>query len=118
MFDNYLIPDRINRVDRDFLEFEQRNLSNEDSNLMLELLSQPNREKIKLPNKHNSILLYVTGLSDEFDIKKGRSDTIDGSPPDIDIDFDTLDSDKAVEWVVEKWGRDNVANIIESDQRR
>lgn len=30
----------------------------------------------------------------------------------IDIDFDALDRTKAIDWVVENWGRDKVANII------
>ena len=37
---------------------------------------------------------------------------INGSAPDVDIDHDALDREKAIEWCVDYWGRDNVANII------
>ena len=106
----YYIPDRLSSIDQDFLEYEQDFISKEDLADIISLLSAPS--KVKLDNPHNSIILYCTGLTDKFDFEKARCNTIDGSPPDIDIDFDALDRHKAIDWVVEKWGRDNVANII------
>jgi DNA polymerase-3 subunit alpha len=85
-------------------------ISNIDKERILKLLNLNNKSEI--PNPHNSIILYVTGLSNQFDYEKGRSNSIGGSPPDIDIDHDALDRDKAIQWVVDYWGRDNVAQVI------
>ena len=109
---NY-ISERVSEVDNDFLSFEEDMLSSADKESILSLLFLlQNNQKIKLPNPHNSIILYICGLTDEFDFYKARSNTVGGSPPDIDIDHDALDRDAAIQWVVEKWGRDQVANII------
>lgn len=107
---NFYIRDRLCKIDSDFLSYEEDFISQEDLQAIITLLEQESLSKIK--NIHNSIILYITGLSDEFDFVKARCDTINGSPPDIDIDFDALDRDKAIDWVVDEWGRDNVANII------
>ena len=107
---NFYIKDRLCKIDLDFLSYEEDFISQEDLQIIITLLEQKSLSKIK--NIHNSIILYLTGLSDEFDFVKARCDTIDGSPPDIDIDFDALDRDKAIDWVIDEWGRDNVANII------
>lgn len=107
---NLYISERLCKVDEDFLSYEEDFISKEDLDTIISLLQD--EKKLKMNNIHNSIILYVTGLSDEFNFEKARCDTISGSPPDIDIDFDALDRDKAIDWVVEKWGRDNVANII------
>ena len=102
--------DRLQSVDDDFLSFEEEMISEKDSEMILSLLQ--NDTKIKLPNPYNSIILFITSLTDDFDFDKARSDTIGGSPPDIDIDFDAIERHKAIDWVVEYWGRENVANII------
>lgn len=107
---NFYISQRSCKVDEDFLSYEEDFISKEDLDTIITLLQD--QKKLKMNNVHNSIILYITGLSDEFNFEKARCDTISGSPPDIDIDFDALDRDKAIDWVVEKWGRDNVANII------
>ena len=107
---NFYISERINKIDKDFLSYEEDFINTEDLNLIVSLLDSNN--KVKLENPHNSIILYCLGLTDTFDFAKARCNTIDGSPPDIDIDFDALDRHLAIDWVVEKWGRDNVAHII------
>lgn len=111
----HYIENRLSTVDSDFLSFEENMVSSEDLNTIHDLLrlreKNPNY-KYSLPNPHNSILLYVCGITDEFDFQKQRSDFIGGSPPDIDIDHDALDRDKAIQWAVDYWGRENVANII------
>lgn len=109
---NFYIPERYEKVDKDFLEFEEDMISSKDQEIILSLLNNTLNKLTKLENPHNSIILYLTGITDSFDFEKGRSDTIGGSPPDIDIDFDALDRTKAIDWVVENWGRDKVANII------
>lgn len=100
---------RLAHIDMDFLEFEEELGDSED----LELLLQAVRgKKFFAKNPHNSIMLYVLRLTNCFDFDKERSDTKGGSPPDIDIDFEALGRGRAVEWTVNKWGRNNVANII------
>ena len=106
---NSYIKNRIQKIDSDFLEFEENMISVEDQNRILTLL----KNKINnLSNNNNSIILYICGITDEFDFEKARSNTIGGSPPDIDIDHDALEREKAIQWVVDYWGRENVANII------
>ena len=107
---NFYISERINKIDKDFLSYEEDFINQDDLDLILSLLETNN--KVKIDNIHNSIILYCVGLTDDFDFEKARCNTIDGSPPDIDIDFDALDRHLAIDWVVEKWGRDNVAHII------
>ena len=107
---NNYIQKRLNQVDPEFLSFEESMISKKDVETIIALIKASN--KAKLPNPHNSIILYISGLTDEFDFDKARADTTGGSPPDIDIDHDALDRDKAIQWVIDKWGRDQVANII------
>ena len=109
---NYYIDSRLECIDEDFLSFEEEMVSSSDKEIILSLLSNNLHLKNKLPNPHNSIILFLTGITDEFNIAKARSDTIGGSPPDIDIDFDAIERTKAIDWVVDYWGRENVANII------
>ena len=78
-------------------------INQEDLNLIISLLQSNN--KVKIDNIHNSIILYCVGLTDEFDFSKARCDTIDGSPPDIDIDFDALDRHLAIDWSLENGKR-------------
>ena len=104
---NY-IPNRVKTVDKDFLSFEEEMSTIKDLEAILVAIDK----KAQLPNPHNSIILYVSGLAKEFDFTKARSDTIGGSAPDIDIDFEAEGRDLAVELVANEWGRDNVANII------
>lgn len=107
----HYIQERLLSIDKDFLAYEEDFISQEDLETIISLLD-PKSNLSTIPNPANSVMLYCLGLTNDFDFEKARCDTIDGSPPDIDIDFDALDRDKAIDWVVEKWGRDNVANII------
>lgn len=109
IIDEYIIEERLNQVDQDYLEFEVKMASDLDlERIAFTLMS---KEKFN-SNPHNSILLYVTGLVNDFDFLKSRSDMQGGAPPDIDIDHDALDREEAIQWCVDYWGRDNVANII------
>ena len=117
--DPYIIDERYIQVDPDYLEFEIKMSTLDDLqkiNDCLWAVANFNQNPPKLPlfeeNPHNSIILYITGLTDQFDFEKARSNTIDGSPPDIDIDHDALDRETAIEWCVDYWGEDKVANII------
>ena len=111
---NYIDDNRYNQIDEDFLEYEVVMASDQDIDRIYNLIIEKNCTKTwqQLPNPHNSILLYVLNLTDDFDFTKSRSDMIDGAPPDVDIDHDALDREKAIEWCVDYWGRERVANII------
>jgi len=117
--DPYIIETRYSQVDPDYLEFEIKMSSIEDLQKINDCLWAVNnlqKTTPKLPlydqNPYNSILLYITGLTNEFDFSKERSDMIDGAPPDVDIDHDALDREKAIQWCIDYWGRERVANII------
>ncbi len=118
--DPYIIETRYSQVDLDYLEFELKMSDLLDLKRISDSLWAINNYKsdpaIKLPlyqeNPYNSILLYITGLTDEFDFLKQRSEMIDGAPPDVDIDHDALDREKAIQWCIDYWGREKVANII------
>lgn len=72
-------PSRLKLIDQDFLSFEEDLTTDED----LQLLEQAIMKRVRFPtNPHNSILLYVTGLTDQFDTKQARAHTRGGSPPD------------------------------------
>lgn len=103
----YYLRDRLRQVDKDFLEFEESNIDPKDIELMMQCIEK----KCKLSNPHNSILLYLTGITNQFDFKKGRSDNYGGTSPDIDLDLSQLDEDIVKEWILEKYGREHVANV-------
>jgi DNA-directed DNA polymerase III PolC len=105
------MQDRVSQLDFDFLQYEEEMITADDLARLTQLVSHTTTNNCKFPNPHNSCLLYVTGLTDEFNFKQERADTRGGSPPDIDIDFDTLDRTKIISWVVENWGREHVASI-------
>lgn len=102
--------ERIKEVDSDFLKFEEDLALKEDLELIASMLKK--RTEPLATNPNNSIILYVTALTNIFDFEKARSNTIGGSPPDIDLDFDAAERHKAVEWAINHWGRERVANII------
>lgn len=108
--DSRIIDERLDQIDQDFLEYEVKMISIEDINRIHNVLTQ---QDFKFEsNPHNSILLYTTGLTDEFDFTQMRSNMIGGAPPDIDIDHDALERDKAIQWCIDYWGREKVSNII------
>lgn len=104
----FYIPERLEEVDPDFLEFEEEMSSLED---LQQILECKEAGVYGWTNDHNSIIWYLVGCSDQFDTVKGRSDTIDGSPPDIDIDFEALERHRVFNLVEENWGVENVARI-------
>lgn len=107
----HYLPERKKQVDSDFLQYEEEMSTGQDKERILALLSGTEPLNDKLPNPHNSILLYLTGLSDEFNHQKRRSDLRGGAPPDADLDFDPEGKDHLVELLVERWGREHVAHI-------
>jgi DNA polymerase-3 subunit alpha len=106
---------KISTIDEDYLEYEVTMISDLDLERIADLIKEkkyPSQEWTQLDNPHNSIILYLTDLTDVFDFNKKRSDMIGGAPPDIDIDHDALDREEAIQWCVDYWGKEKVANII------
>lgn len=71
-------PTRLKNIDTDFLEFEENSITELDQQRVLYCI----QNNITLPNNHNSIILYLTGVCNQFDFDKERCDHIDGSEPD------------------------------------
>ncbi len=125
MFDNrkwllteikkFVNQERLEQIDYDYMMYEIQMMPTPDLDLLFAscLMKDDSNNRVKFDkNPNNSILLYITECTDEFDFIKARSNMIGGSAPDIDIDHDALDREKAIEWCIDYWGRDNVANII------
>lgn len=115
IINDFISEERYFQVDSDYLEYEVKMASEKDLERVaftcLAKKDYPNTF-IPLENPHNSILLYISHLSDSFDFNKSRSDMIGGAPPDIDIDHSALDREEAIQWCIDYWGRERVANII------
>ena len=112
---NFIIDERYFQVDEDYLEYEVKMVSDKDlERILFTCINKRDFPDSFEPweNPHNSILLYLTGISDTFDFDKARSDMIGGAPPDIDIDHSALDREEAIQWCIDYWGRERVANII------
>jgi DNA polymerase-3 subunit alpha len=107
--DPYIDLERYSKIDPDYFKQEVIMASYEDLHRIQASLSN---NLFYDSNPHNSILLYLTNLTDEFDFNKARSDSIGGAPPDVDLDHDALDREKAIQWCIDYWGRERVANII------
>jgi len=67
----------------------------------------------KVPNTNNMLLSFILGISDEDPIKKDHEliKTKSAEFPDIDMDFEDSKRDLVKEYVVKKYGRENVASI-------
>ena len=113
----YYIANRLALVDKDFLEYEEDMSKKEDLEKILKLLDP--KEGVVfgsvntniIANPHNSIILYIVGLTKEFDFDKSRSDLEGGTPADIDLDIDPRYREQVEEYLVEKYGRECVAHI-------
>lgn len=112
---DFIIDDRYFQIDQDYLEYEVKMISNKDlERILFTCINKRDYPDSFEPweNPHNSILLYLTGITDTFNFSKARSDMIGGAPPDIDIDHSALDREEAIQWCIDYWGRERVANII------
>lgn len=103
----YYLKNRLEQVDKDFLHFEESSLVEDDRKLILQLIEK----KCKLSNPHNSVLLYLTGITDEFNFLKGRCNTTGGTSPDLDLDMSKMDEEIVNKWILDKYGREQVANV-------
>lgn len=67
----------------------------------------------KIANTNNMLLSYVLGITDEDPVSKKSKliKTKSAEFPDIDMDFEDAKRDLVKEYVVEKYGRENVASI-------
>lgn len=112
---DFIIDERYFQVDRDYLEYEVKMISDKDlERILFTCINKKDHPDAFEPweNPYNSILLYLTGITDTFNFNKARSDMIGGAPPDIDIDHSALDREEAIQWCIDYWGRERVANII------
>ena len=112
---DFIIDERYFQVDQDYLEYEVKMASDKDlERILFTCISKKDYPHSFEPweNPHNSILLYLTGITNTFDFNKARSDMIGGAPPDIDIDHSALHREEAIQWCIDYWGRERVANII------
>jgi DNA-directed DNA polymerase III PolC len=103
-----LLEERVALVDKDFLDYELEFTTEADVERLLFCLEKNLFFKV---NERNSLLLFTLGLTDDFDFQQGRSDTIGGAAPDIDMDFSESGRTKLIDHIVNLWGIDNVANI-------
>lgn len=78
---SHYLPDRVSQVDLDFLAFEEEMSQEQDISSMLDLLNSKTLPVFQ-SNPTNSILLWVTGLSDCFDFGQARCLVRGGAPPD------------------------------------
>lgn len=109
---NYLLPDRVAELDQDFLSFEIETANPQDLKHIINACNQVERPTHFWDNPFNSTILYACGLTTHFDFNKARSDDIGGASPDIDMDFSALERQSVIDWVIERWGREHVANIM------
>lgn len=67
----------------------------------------------KIANSNNMLTSYILGITDEDPLKKEKAliKTKSAEFPDIDMDFEDSKRDLVKEYVVEKYGRENVASI-------
>jgi len=67
----------------------------------------------KIKNSNNLLITYLLDISDEDPIAKSKDmiKTKSAEFPDIDMDFEDAKRDLVKEYVIEKYGRDNVASI-------
>ena len=67
----------------------------------------------KIKNTNNMLLSYVLGITDEDPIAENKDliKTKSADFPDIDMDFEDTKRDLVKEYIVEKYGKDNVASI-------
>jgi hypothetical protein len=77
-----LYTERIDEVDLDFLSFELEKAKDSDLEFILKCIKE---NKFFKANPYNSLLLYTSGLTDSIDLKKERSESTGGSPPDCDM---------------------------------
>jgi len=106
---DYYLQDRLDEIDPDYLHFEEKKIDESDLDRVLGLLDLDFDKA--LPNPHNSIILYIVGLSDEFDFDRERCDVSGGAPPDIDVDFLAAQRHDAINVLKEIWGEDRSAYI-------
>jgi len=104
-----LLPERVALVDKDFLAYELR-LTPADQ--LEAALAAASAGLVFKSNPYNSVVLYTLGVVEEFDFIQGRSAMQGGSPPDIDMDFESLKRHELFTWAEETWGEDRVAHII------
>jgi DNA polymerase-3 subunit alpha len=103
------LNDRLNdpQLDLDYFIYECQFASAKSLDRIKEMVA---RDESGHPNPHNSVLLWVAGLSDVIDHKK-RVDSVGGTPADIDMDFAEAGRFKIHRYLLELYGRNGVAKV-------
>jgi len=104
----------LNRLDEELkiIETQLEDYKNSPIDYFMEMSSYAKKNG-KIANSNNMLLTYVLGISDEDPIKttKNMIKTKSAEFPDIDMDFEDAKRDLVKEYVIEKYGRENVASI-------
>jgi DNA polymerase III alpha subunit len=103
----FFLSDRLNEVSPSYLDFELRYI-NEDT---VSKINERKQSKIKLENASNSSILYVLGLTDNYDHSKRMTYTVEGEGPDIDTDFCNVTADDLIRSLQDKYGKDRVLRV-------
>lgn len=99
--------ERLKSISTNNLHFEEVMVSDQDLDCIRRALDQ----KLCMQNPHNSIILYLLKITNQFDFQEGRIESIGGSSPDIDLDWPNAERDRLVEIMKARWGEERVARI-------
>ena len=101
------IADRLENINKDYLDFELRYMTDE----ALSFLNQLQHQNVKVENASNSVLIYLLGFSDNYDNDKRMSYHVEGEGPDIDTDFCNVRADDLIKALQSKYGNDRVLRV-------
>lgn len=101
------LPDRLEVVNKNYLEFELRHLDE----ATLKSIGSAYSAKKKIANNSNSALLYVLGIAQYYNPNKKCKHTVSGSGPDIDTDFSPSGINKLIRALQKKYGESHIAKI-------
>jgi DNA-directed DNA polymerase III PolC len=99
--------DRTKSVRKDWLRFEKSHITDEQ---LIKLFQHIDNGTVTA-NVSNSALVYICGVSDNYDSHRKISYRVSGSGPDIDSDFSPEGREIIIKYLQEKYGYDNVAKI-------
>lgn len=103
----YFDKERLEKVKTSFLEFELKYISDQE----LSSLAIAYSKGLKVDNNINSCIIYCLGLSDNYDPNQKCLYSVEGSGPDIDIDFSPSGRDDLIKALQAEHGDNQVARI-------
>ena len=101
------LKDRELECNPSYVRFELEHTTDSNFKLLLELY----KRKATISNNSNSALIYILGLSDDYNPEARVTHTVSGSGPDIDTDFSPSGRDVIFKYLQDKYGYNNVAKI-------